>query len=402
MATYTYYWPEWACDDAKSLEGHAFPVFFGGHNADSNFSRFKVAPGDTVIAVTVVDGALLLLASLEVTFKGLASEWLAKHPGDSRLRFSRHGGQALGGTPGVPLSFGRKVPAKVLADWRFDSGRELKHLVNGKVTRSLAFQGVYRLTERTAMAVREVLAKAPVTRPDALEETLRARPADEASAAVLADRWQEKGDVRGELLSLELALFHAKPAQVPALWARAEALLSKRSASKLARMPGGFPFRSTYARRTTASWNIYAGSTGSTLTWKHVVSRLAGWATVLAGGVRSKSITRVLPTSSLATHKLGAGESFEVSIALCFPGTDIALPFQSKPFSGQLDQRRLTFANEGHFWLSCAVPVLDDGPLLRGLLSRANESLKLTARGREQLVLRAWNGQVCTNHDLLL
>lgn len=80
MATYTYYWPEWACLDARAvgLEGKPVPLFFGGHNADSDFSRFKIGPGDTAVAITVVDGELFLLASLVVREKATADDWLAR------------------------------------------------------------------------------------------------------------------------------------------------------------------------------------------------------------------------------------------------------------------------------------------------------------------------------------
>lgn len=284
--------------------GKPLPVFFGGQNADANFERFKVGPGDTVVAITVVDGALLLLASLDVTDKTDAASWLLKHPDHAAFRGSRHGGQVLAGNPGAALAFSRRVPADALRAWRYDSGKDgrpLKHLEEGKVTRPDSMRGVYRLTDATA---KKVLAQLAAAVPEAtkaqtgdapLLEKLRQRPDDATTAAVLADAWQQQGDPRGDLLAFELALTTCEDSQAPELWAKLEALLLDEVESRIS-------------------------------TWAAVES-------VVLSSLSPRLHRELTLEEARAWIWQGPRETLNLRLALFRPGTRFVLPFRRRPSS---------------------------------------------------------------------
>lgn len=275
MATYTMYWPEWMCEAARGqgLDGQPVHLLWGGHNADSDFGRFKVGPGDTVVAVTSRDGVLYALASVHVTEKTSADAWLAKHPGDARLRVHGCGGQVLAGTPGAPLRFDRALTGRQLEAFRYDAAkapRALKHVKDGRLTRPLSVQGVYRVTADTAAMLDGVLGRTPPPAPapneaTALAQRLRESPDDEGLARVLADAWQHVGDARGELLALELALrTEASAARAVELEQRLAAAARKVKGVK--QQPGGFPYRAQWGGRELLELRAQALPLGSAST----------------------------------------------------------------------------------------------------------------------------------------
>jgi hypothetical protein len=76
-----------------------------------------------------------------------------------------------------------------------------------------------------------------------------------------------------------------------------------------------------------------------------------------------------------------------------FPDSQVALPFQSGLF---LDSGRssATLLDARNLELSCALPFLGDGPLLRAVLERARASLPPHQVEHEALTLHAWEGRV--------
>ncbi len=254
MALYTMYWPEWMCAAAREqgLEGLGLHALWGGHDHDTSFSRFKVGPGDQVVPVTVVDGVLYALASLEVRQKTTGDAWLPHHPEHARTRLRGCGSQVLAGTPGAVLRFDRPFTAAQLVAWRFDGGRAFKHLVKGRLTRTMSLGGVYRVSVDTAKVIDSVLAatvsQAPARELE-LERRLRERPDDEAAARVLSDVLQEAGDLRGEVMALELALAQEPSVERAAALDASHAKLM-RSRVGLKKSSGGFPFRSVMGARS--------------------------------------------------------------------------------------------------------------------------------------------------------
>lgn len=412
MATYTYYWPEWACLDARAvgLEGKPVPLFFGGHNADSDFSRFKIGPGDTAVAITVVDGELFLLASLVVREKATADHWLARHPEHAPFRSSRGGGQVLAGDPVAPLSFARRVPPRTLVDWRYDSGKEgrpLKHLEAGKLKRQGSLQGVYRVTAATAGAIARLLSEEPPAVPsvdariDGLIERLRRSPSDDASAAVLADLWQEQGDPRGQLVALDLAIVRALEGNDEATLRGAAAahleLVRRRGMKAALAAPGGFPFRAVYTSRDHVVWST-AGVDPSLAAFEAIEARLAPWAEV--GAIGAGRFRRRTTREQAAGR---ARDDLWLELSVRHPSFGCVLPYQSKPFVSE--RSHVAVDPQGRWFMKLVLPFTSDGPTLRATLASVRASWP-GFRGPEErghsLTLWSWAGRAASRSELPL
>jgi hypothetical protein len=162
MALFTMYWPDWMCAAAREhgLEGQPLTIVWGGHNHDTSFARFKVGVGDTLVPVTCVSGVVYVLASLVVLAKSNAALWLPAHPEHAHTRLPGCGNEVLVGTPQASLRFDRPLSPAQLMAWRYATStgeRPLKFLRQGRLTRTMSMQGVYRVTEAT----RAVLASEP-------------------------------------------------------------------------------------------------------------------------------------------------------------------------------------------------------------------------------------------------
>ncbi len=256
MALFTMYWPDWMCAAAREqgLEGQPLDIVWGGHNHDTDFTRFKVGAGDTLVPVTCVEGVVYALASVLVQAKGTGAQWLASHPEHAKTRLPGCGNAVLAGTAQAPLRFDRALSAAQLTAFRYATAtgeRPLKFLRQGRLTRTMSMQGVYRVTEPTATMVTTLLSRpepgAPARRLE-LEGRLREHPNDEPAARVLSDLLQEAGELQGELLALELELAHETNAAHAVELDRRHAALM-RSTAALKRRPGGFPFRTMLGAR---------------------------------------------------------------------------------------------------------------------------------------------------------
>lgn len=411
MSVYTMYWPEWACDDARSLEleGKKIPVFFGGHNADSDFNRFKVGPGDTVIAITCIDGDLYLLASLIVLSKTSADGWLARHPDDVRFRFSRGGGQALGGQPVAALSFARRVPSSALTSFRYDSGKDgraLKFLEKGKLKRPSSMVGVYRLQVPTAQTLLALLESAPAasrkTSPNVTElrEALILNPADRDAARVLADAWQDLGDPRGELLALEVAIAEARPERAVELSEALERAMSKRGMAKSLKLPGGFPYRSSFLHRPSVLWQL-TGALERPLSFAEMEESLRSVARL--HNPRLQSPERVLSMDEARAHRWARpAEDMVADVEVLFPGTQTPLPFQSRRFF--TDGSEVRMGGRLRFSIRCRIPRAEADHVAMDIIARLKAALPAVVvreSGHESATLLWWQGRSMQRTDVL-
>ncbi len=277
MALYTMYWPDWMCSGARELglDGKQLQELWGGHNQDSRFSRFKVGPGDRVVPITSIDGVVFALAMIVVKEKSTFHSWIDAHPDASARKVARTGDEVLSALEGkgVALAFHRAFTSEQLAAWRYDGSdgpRPLKHLKDGKLGKPLSIQGVYRVRPETEPLVEATLAldakKTPRTKSSELEAQARAKPDDEALARVLADAWQDEGELRGEVSSLELALAKARePKEVNALDERHAKVMRGKGAKKLG---GGFPYRPWLGGRTFTRVTARLQSSNCAEAWK--------------------------------------------------------------------------------------------------------------------------------------
>jgi hypothetical protein len=105
----------------------------GGWNRQSQFVRAGVREGDAIYPVHVARKRLYLLARIMVD--------RIEHDDVTERVF---------GMLGSGVSFDLTVPPETLSRWRFASGRQIKFLVEGDLTRSNSFQGIYQLSPETA------------------------------------------------------------------------------------------------------------------------------------------------------------------------------------------------------------------------------------------------------------
>jgi hypothetical protein len=69
-ATYTILWPKHLIDDLVNVvDGQPLRFVLGRGNAQTDFSRFKIAIGDTLIALHIDKGKVCPIARMEVIFK---------------------------------------------------------------------------------------------------------------------------------------------------------------------------------------------------------------------------------------------------------------------------------------------------------------------------------------------
>jgi hypothetical protein len=161
MATYTTYWADWLCDKVREagLEGTALRLVWGGWNAATNLLRSKIDAGDEIVAVTVREGVVHLVGRMTVASKQGRDAWLRSHREDRPTVPHACATHVLAGEDGTPISLDRPVPRAVLARWRFASAkarRPLGPIEDGRLVQVTGLQGLHRLTDATAAALRRI------------------------------------------------------------------------------------------------------------------------------------------------------------------------------------------------------------------------------------------------------
>jgi hypothetical protein len=175
---YTVYWPQDRWKQAATV-AHRLTVLFGGpHTSEPSFRRATVQPGDVLYPIGVRDGVVYVFGRMRV------QEIVPVSGDDHQLEeyFARYGiwrflaptctDEVVIGTDGTGIHLDRPLPGEMLKrlTYRPRRGpRPVKHVSqDGRLTRSLSIQGIYRLTEASATDIDAVLAGspgAPITRP---------------------------------------------------------------------------------------------------------------------------------------------------------------------------------------------------------------------------------------------
>lgn len=161
---YSLFLPQHETADLVALEGQPLRALTGWGNHQSNFARYRVGEGDTVVAIYLEAGRVMLLARMVVRFKGRVREWNERNA-DAAINAAAES-QVLVARAASEIVFGRPVPRELLARWVFASVPQKRLLVDrdGAVRSSVAVEGMRRLTEETAerlcaldgMALRDV------------------------------------------------------------------------------------------------------------------------------------------------------------------------------------------------------------------------------------------------------
>lgn len=254
MTAYSVYWPEWLCDRLveAGLAGTPMRVCFGGdYESLPNFNRLAIRRDDELVAITVRDGKLLLIARMRLWAVVDAASWLNERPEDALYVLDDRTTQTVTGTRGTPIRFDNPVPPEKVGLWR-------KTLIASSIGRDdhitdpAAFHGVRRIDRAVREAIAAELPDDP--KPSLTDlDTLAARALDqrdEASVLVYADALQQNGDPRGEVIILEHQL-EARPDREA--MESIEARLVELNAAhrhKLFGKPGGFPFRGAWGTRS--------------------------------------------------------------------------------------------------------------------------------------------------------
>ena len=168
------------------LVGHPLALTFGGpHQSAPRFSRAGVRPGDVVFPVRVLGGRLHVLGRLRVGAILTAEAFVATHPEqfpsipDSEPAFVRlerwiaadpaiaalcpgEADEVIVAGDATPITLDAVVPPSSVQDLRWQSGRRperpIKHLDgDGRITRTISLQGIYRLTAGSASILEEAL-----------------------------------------------------------------------------------------------------------------------------------------------------------------------------------------------------------------------------------------------------
>lgn len=150
-ATYTMLWPQHVVKPLVGVaDGKALRYALGRFNAQTDFARFRIAPGDVLIPVHLDKGRLCPIARMRVTYKGTVGEWRATRPDE--LPGVAPSTQLLAGEGGTPMYFFRPLPAELVRALRYDSTppRALPVGDDGRLTRHTGVDGVFRLHPESA------------------------------------------------------------------------------------------------------------------------------------------------------------------------------------------------------------------------------------------------------------
>ncbi|RYZ85946.1 MAG: hypothetical protein EOP04_14905 [Proteobacteria bacterium] len=164
MNFYTMLWPNEYCRYVEKNGGVGKPLRFvwGGHNRQSDFGFFGVKPGDVIIPVRVQDGRLFVIGNLTVRECIQPEEYVAANPTHERFIQNPCANQVLVSEEGAPIRFDIVAPTATLQILRFKSNsskneRAVQLIEDGKLKNTVGFQGIYRLTEDSAVALLALL-----------------------------------------------------------------------------------------------------------------------------------------------------------------------------------------------------------------------------------------------------
>lgn len=136
------------------VDGQPLRYVLSRGNAQTNFKRFKIGPGDTLIPIHIDAGRICPIARMNVVYKGTASAWnLSMAAGGERLPVDSEHIQVLVGVRGTPQHFHRPLPVELVRELRYDGAKGPRALVlddDGKLAQHAGVDGVFRLMPESA------------------------------------------------------------------------------------------------------------------------------------------------------------------------------------------------------------------------------------------------------------
>lgn len=174
--SYTVFWTMDRWLGALSLGHRPLPVLFGGpHLSEPSFRRAGVRVGDLIYPVAVMNRQVHLVARMRVREMVL----LGQEDGTTLIdqRFPQFRAwkvlaptctdEVIVGAEGTTLRSDLALPPETLMRLTFRSQRgerPLKHVKDGELARSVGLHGIYRLADRSAAELSE-LVEAPASAP---------------------------------------------------------------------------------------------------------------------------------------------------------------------------------------------------------------------------------------------
>lgn len=150
-AVYTMLWPKHVVLPlVNKVDGQPLRSVLCRFNAATNFARFRVAVGDTLVPVHIDRGRVCPIAKMRIVYKGTVGDWQETHPDAFEGVPQQH--QLMVGENGTPMYFFRPFPDDVLRALRYDAKqpRALPLDDEGKLKNATAIEGVYRLCPESA------------------------------------------------------------------------------------------------------------------------------------------------------------------------------------------------------------------------------------------------------------
>nr|WP_240929343.1 hypothetical protein [Streptomyces coryli] len=154
--------------EKSGYAGQRLTILFGGpHQSLPSFRRAGVEAGDRIVPLRARRGRLHVLGTMEVA-RILPYEDAGQDLADDDYTKLLHWkplktgcvSEVLIGPPGSVLDFDTTVPPKLLEQLTFTSRRgerQLKHVEDGRLLRSISLQGIYRLAPTSAAALRQLI-----------------------------------------------------------------------------------------------------------------------------------------------------------------------------------------------------------------------------------------------------
>jgi hypothetical protein len=187
--SYTTFWTHDRCRAAKraNQEGKLLTLLLGGpHLSQPSFRRAGVKVGDSIYPIAIYGGVLYIIAHMRVHALSSIEDHIAHHPElfakyehhryvmskleayfddhpEQRYLFHTCTDEVVIGIDGTPICFDIALPSELTEQVRFRSQRRerpIKHLDNGRVTSAISLQGIYRLSESTALLFNRQLTSA--------------------------------------------------------------------------------------------------------------------------------------------------------------------------------------------------------------------------------------------------
>jgi len=184
--SFTTLWTRMRCQQAKQAnqQGAPLTLLFGGpHLSQPSFRRAGVSVGDYIYPISVSHGLLYLIARMRVKAMLSLEEYIDQNPtlfapykrtdwametlsaylADrpwQRYLFHTCTDEVVVGDESTTIRFDLTVPPELIERLRYRSRRRerpIKHQEHGKITSVISLQGIYRLSEASAVELERLV-----------------------------------------------------------------------------------------------------------------------------------------------------------------------------------------------------------------------------------------------------